>query len=453
MSTITASTTSSILSALNLGATFDPTTIINSLVTAENAPITALQTQETANSSASTTLTSFVSTLSALQTAASTLADPTQFAALAASSSSSSVVATATTGATAGSHTVQVTALAQGQTTFSNPESSSTAGLGMSGSIGMTINGKPFSVPVANTDSLAAIAANISSSGAGVTASVVFDGSQYRLQVQGGTGAANAISFNESGTSLGLATKANTYQAAQNAAATIDGIAVTSPTNQMTGAIAGVTLALTSTTSSPTTVTVQSSSTALTTNIQSFVSAYNATVAAGHAAAGYGTTAASVAGLQSDPGIESTLHQMSALIASLVPNADSTVRTLGDVGITLGNDGTLTLDSSKLTSALATDPTGVERLFVTDPSTGATGVMSTLSTMVTSQATNKGSALQSEISMYQTRNTSLATQVTSMQARVATYQTQLQTEFSNMDQTVNTERSLYQEVGGSGTFM
>jgi uncharacterized protein YlxW (UPF0749 family) len=79
--------------------------------------------------------------------------------------------------------------------------------------------------------------------------------------------------------------------------------------------------------------------------------------------------------------------------------------------------------------------------------------MSTLSTMVTSQATNKGSALQSEISMYQTRNTSLATQVTSMQARVATYQTQLQTEFSNMDQTVNTERSLYQEVGGSGTFM
>jgi flagellar capping protein FliD len=55
--------------------------------------------------------------------------------------------------------------------------------------------------------------------------------------------------------------------------------------------------------------------------------------------------------------------------------------------------------------------------------------------------------------MYQTRNTSLATQVTSMQARVATYQTQLQTEFSNMDQTVNTERSLYQEVGGSGTFM
>jgi hypothetical protein len=40
-----------------------------------------------------------------------------------------------------------------------------------------------------------------------------------------------------------------------------------------------------------------------------------------------------------------------------------------------------------------------------------------------------------------------------MQARIAMYQTQLQAEFSNADETVNNERSLFTDVGGTGTFM
>ena len=90
-----------------------------------------------------------------------------------------------------------------------------------------------------------------------------YDGSAYRLQVRGlDTGAANAITFSETGTALDLngtgatASSGKTVQSATDASLTIDGFTVTRPTNQITGVVQGVTLALTSTTSTPATVTV-----------------------------------------------------------------------------------------------------------------------------------------------------------------------------------------------------
>jgi len=452
---MTTSVTSSInLSSLGLGSGLDDSSIISQLVAIESAPLTNFQTEATSITSASTTIAAFSTNLTALQTAAQALADPTQYDAYSASSSASQVVASTASGATAGTHTVAVSQLAQGQTTYSNAQTSSTSALGMTGTLGLTIGASTIDVPVGSTDSLADVAAAITSSGAGVTASVVFDGTKYRLDVQGTqTGASSAISFSESGFSLGLSDSTNTYQTAQDAKATIDGIAVTSSTNQISGAIPGVTLALTGTTTTPATVSVAADSSSLATKVATFVSAYNTVITSGHTDAGYGATAATNPLLAGDPGIESSLTQLSSLVASSVAGTDSTISTLGSAGITLNNDGTLTLNTSALATAVQSDPTGVEKLFVTSADQGMTGIMGSISDAIGVLATNPDSVLSGETSYFASRTTEITKQETAMQARIQAYQTQLQTAFSNADATVNDERTMFTAVGGTGTFM
>jgi flagellar hook-associated protein 2 len=452
MTTSVASTIN--LSSLGLGSGLDDASIISQLVAIESAPLTQLQTEASNVTSAASTLASFSSSLNALQSAANALADPTTYNVYSATSSAPQVVASTAPGAVAGVHTVDVSQLAAAQITYSDPQTSNSAALGLSGALGLTVGGTTYAVTVGSGDSLTSIAAAISSSGAPVTASVVYDGSQYRLDVQGNqTGAANAISFQESGFSLGLSTASNTYQAAQDTMATIDGIAVSSSTAQISGAIPGVTLAVTGTTSGAAAISVGTSASSLTSELQSFVSAYNAVVSAGHTDIGYGSTPASNALLSGDPGIRSSLSQLSSLIAGSAAGADGTLTTLGSIGLNLNTDGSLQLDTSTLAQALQSDPTGVEKLLVTSSAESLSGVMGTISSTIDSVANNAGSVLKSEAQYYANRSTEISADETSMQARIAAYQTQLQTEFSNTDETVNEERSLFSDVGGTGTFM
>jgi len=442
------------LSSLGLGTGMNDSSIISQLVAIDSVPLTTLQTKAASITSASSTLATFTSDMKSLQTAANSLSDPTQYNVFSASSSQSSVVATTAAGATAGTHSVTVTTVAQAQTTYSDPQDTNTTALGLSGTLGLTVGGSTYNVSVSSTDSLADIAANITASGGPVTASVVYDGSQYRLDVQGTqTGAANAITFNESGFSLGLSTAKNTYQAAQDTQATVDGIPVTSSTSQITGAIPGVTLAVTGPTTGAATVNVLASSSALATNITSFITAYNTVVTAGHTDTGYATTPAANSVLQSDPAIRTCLDQLAQIVAGTVGGTDSSVNTLGSVGVNLNSDGTLTLDSTKLAAAIQSDPTGVEKLLVTSTSQGMTGVMGTISSTIDSLATNGNSVLTSE-SQYFTKQTSQITkQESALTIQIQAYQSLLQTEFTTADETVNTERTLFSAVGGSGTFM
>ncbi len=452
---MTTSIASSInLSSLGLGSGLDDSSIISQLVAIEAEPLAGLQTDASNISGASSMLATFSSDLNTLQTAANALSDPSTYNVYAATSSASQIVATTAPGALGGTHSVDVSQVAQAQTTYSDPQSSSSDPLGMSGTLGLTIGSSTYNVAVSSTDSLADIAANITASGAGVTASVVYDGSQYRLDVQGNqTGAANAISFDESGFTLGLAKSTNTYQAAQDTEATVDGIPVSSANNQIAGAIPGVTLAVTGPTTGAATVTVSASSASLATQLQTFVSAYNSVIGAGHTDIGYGSTAAANPLLAGDSGIESSLDQLSTLVAGSVAGSDSTYTTLGAIGLNLNSDGTITLDSSTLSQAIQSDPSGVEKLLVTSTAEGMSGIMGTISSTIDGLANNGGSVLKGEAQYFSNRTSDVSKQETAMQARLATYQTQLQTEFSNTDETVNDDRSLFSDVGGTGTFM
>jgi flagellar hook-associated protein 2 len=421
-----------------LASGLDVESIINSLSSIEQKPIQDLGSSKSLVDQAVSTLGTFTSKLSALRSAAQALKDPKQFASFTATSTETSAVTASIFGAAAsGSYDVSVTALAREQKTFTDPQSSSTSALGYAGSLTMTINGVVTNVTVKATDSLADLAANINGSGARANAAVIYDGTNYRLQVRGlDTGATNAITFAENGFSLGLNASGNQYQTAQDAAFKVDGVSITRATNSVVGVIPGVTLALTNLTNSAK-VNVAADPTALQSKVNAFVSAYNAVVQLGQQTAGYGTQKAQNTELAGDASIRTVLGRLSGLLSAPINGTSGLYSTLGAVGVASTKDGVLQLNGGKLSTALSADPTAVAKVFVTDASQGATGVMDSFITAINSMIDSPSSVVAARISGLQTKSRGITKRVDEMQARLDTYTTRLRAQFTAMDQTVS----------------
>lgn len=445
---MTTSPTQINLSSLGFGG-MDTSTLVSNLVAIESQPLTQAQNTQTQVQSAQSTISSFSTTLSALKSAADALSTSDAFGGMTATSSDNSIVASAGTGASAGQWSVSVSAIAQEQRTLSAGVASSTSALGISGTLAIAMgNGASTNITISATDTLSDIVGKLNNSKLGLHASIVNDGSQSHMLVTGlQTGAANTIKFDDSklagASTLGLSKKSSTLQTAQDAKVTVGGsngtagFTVTSASNQITGAIPGITIAVTKTTTTPSTISITTNPSSVQTNVQAFVTAYNNVISDGHTIAGYGTQAASNALLQNDQGVRSSLDQLGFLVGEAVPGTTGAYTTLASVGINLNQDGTLTLDSSKLSTALAADPASVERLFVTDSTSGATGVMSqfgsTIDSMTSSQ---KGGAIQADIDGFTQREQELTTQIASLQTQITAYQTNLQNSFTQMNNTM-----------------
>ncbi len=430
---------------------FDSGNVISQLVDIANAPLRDIDTKRAQVDSASSTMSAFSSKLSILKNAATALSTTSGFSSMAATSSDAGIVPTVTGSAVLSSFSVHVTQLAQAQKTRSDARASATAALGEAGDLSIKVgSGAAVNVSVLPGDSLSDIATKISQSGARVTASVINAGGSYRLAIQGlDTGAANEIEFAEmGGLALGLSTPENTYETAQDAKLTIDGLAVTRPTNSVADAIPGVTLALTKATTTPATVRVAGDTTALKSKISAFVNAYNDVVNTGHLVSGYGTMKAQNPVLAADRGIRRALDSISSLVSGIVPGSAGTHRSLASVGLTLSRDGALSFDGAKLDAALEKDPDAVRRLFVTDSATGATGVMKTLGTTIDNLITGDSGAVKNRIDGLAAQSKRLVESRTKKEAQIKQYEAQLRKQFSNLDIAMSRYQSMASALSG-----
>jgi flagellar hook-associated protein 2 len=87
----------------------------------------------------------------------------------------------------------------------------------------------------------------------------------------GSTGTGKLAYASNGGTISGMSLS----QSAKNSAATVDGVAVSSATNQITGAVTGLTLNLQQVTTSPVTMSVTADTKTTSDKINAFVTAYN----------------------------------------------------------------------------------------------------------------------------------------------------------------------------------
>jgi flagellar hook-associated protein 2 len=362
--------TTSIAASLGIGSGLDINSLVTNLANAAKQPKADLiAKRDTANKAkvsalgqVSSSIDSFASALTSLISGGSLFSQPSV-------SDPSVFTASAVPGARLGglSAAVEVRQLALAQVLSSAPVSR-TDPVGQ-GVLTIATGGNSFDVTIdATNDNLDGLAKAINDKAAGVTASVVTDSSGARLVIKGQSGEANAFTLSvPGGTSSGLERFAsaamNVAQSAQDAIVRLDGVEVKRATNSFSDVISGVRIDLKS--AKPGTIVsvgLVRPTAAIAQGVQDFVSAYNelmGVIGGATKAATDGTSGA----LRGDIGVTALQHQLAQLPTTILSSTGSGVHTLAEIGVRTNRDGTISLDSTKLQSATAADPDGVEALF------------------------------------------------------------------------------------------
>jgi len=268
------------------------------------------------------------------------------------------------------------------------------AGAGFSAGVGGAYLGASFAADSSRTsgnividssnNTLQGIMAAINKGGFGVTASIVSDGAtgtnatpNHLILTASDTGLSSTMKISLSGSggnppddalvSLLAYDPSGTQNLSQKAAAadtkaTVNGIAVTSATAGISGAITGVTISTLKVGSS--TLSVAKDTASLTSSVTGFVKAYNDLSTQITTLGGYDPDTKTGGPLLGD----STLRNLQASIrrqlsSSITGLQGSSLTNLSQIGISFQKDGSLTLDNSKLQKAIASNFNDIAGLF------------------------------------------------------------------------------------------
>jgi flagellar hook-associated protein 2 len=376
---------SSINTSTGLGQGIDVNQFVQLALAADNARITQFQSQQTNLGAKAKALTQITGDLTALQAAAFALNDPlgTLNGQTATSSNATALSATATSTATPAVHTITVSSLATTSSQYTNALATSSTTLG-TGSFQIQVgSGAPATIAVSSTNNtLDGIAAAINNQSVGVLASVITDANGARLSlVSQTTGAPGDVTV--SGNTTGLTfTKAVT---GSNASLVVDGVPISTTSNVVSGVINGVTLNLTSAApTTPVTVTVTPDATKATTAVNTFVSAYNTAIKDISAQFQVNPDGSGGGALEADGSLREAQSALLGATSYAISGNNGFVN-LSTIGVNLANDGTLSVDQSKLSSALSSNSSNVQSLFQAT-TTGFAGHLSTVLTSLVDPA-------------------------------------------------------------------
>jgi flagellar hook-associated protein 2 len=419
---------SGLISGLNSGQ------MIDQLVSAERSQADTYTQQQSDLSAQNHIVTTLSTALASLGTAVEGMKLDSELQLRTASASDSHVSVAAAADATATSHTIRVLDTAVAQVVSSRPLASQDAGVLGAGGVALQVGtGTPVNITWDATDSLSSIASRINNANAGVAASVLYDGTSYRLVMTAqSTGKAGSVKYTDSGDNLALSDPVNEKVPARDADLMIDGIEVKRSKNVIDDAIPGVTITAVSkqAASDPdTNVTVAVDSNGLKSMLDSLVSAYNTVVGQINgqlAYTGNGTTPQPTNTLFGD----STLRQLQTSLGSLV-TANYGGADPSTLGLTIGQDGTLSLDESKLDAAIAADPNAVSKMFV------AGGLASTMSSFVDTYTRAGDGVLSAKAQSLTDQSKQLQSTIDEINNNADALKTRLENQFNQLEQAMS----------------
>lgn len=202
----------------------------------------------------------------------------------------------------------------------------------------------------------------------GATAKIINVGgaSPYRLVLQAdSTGEDSRISFTLAHLpDMDMSEQQGAGASSLNAQFSIDGISYQRQTNTISDVLTGVTLTLKGAGTS--TVSVSSNDTALKDLITSLVNAYNDVVQELRDKSAYNEEE-NAFGILAGTTLRDLPFYLQNLMASAnTADGDGNIGSLFDLGLTFNRDGTITIDSAKLSAAIANYPDGVKAFFLGD---------------------------------------------------------------------------------------
>jgi flagellar hook-associated protein 2 len=431
-----------------VGSGIDTEKIISGLIAASQGPLQQVTTQQAQTQAAISSMSDIGNLLSKLKDSLTALDTTQEVGSFKASSDSKAVAVSATGSAKPGSFEINVTQLASSYKAYSDSlgVTQSNQALNQSGTLSLAIGDKTADIAVSTGDSLDTVISKINASGLRVSASSFFDGKEFRMQLRGlDTGKENDVVVSESGTSFGFAN--NVKSSGKDAELTIDGFTVTSKSNQVTGAIGGVTLALTAkTTDGPATVTIDNDPDAFAGKLNSLVSAYNAVVNRIHQEAGFGSIKATNPALAGDSSLRAITGRLNDMLTKQIGSGK--FQTLRSIGLQLNNDGTLKLDSAKLSTALQEDPDAVTKIIAGDDN-NVKGVADLMLSVTNDLVSEKG-ALTARKDGLAARAKLLADRAATEQKRLDQMEEQLRKQFTEMDSTVSANNAQVSFLNSKG---
>ncbi len=348
--------------------------MVAQLVALERAPLTGLQTQVNKAQSKLSLYGTIKSLVTSLGDAGARLSEANTFKAVKATSSVPDVVGvTVAAGTPPTGFSLEVQRLAQAQNTSSAavPTGSGmgagtlTITLGNWGS-GSFVAGSQTPVQITveeGKDTLIDIAGQINGSDAGVTATVLKDANGERLLLRSkATGAEMGFRVEATDTNAGdgkdlgrlaytgAGSPSTLTQAGLNAQFTINGVAIESAANTVKDSVDGLTFELKKVTTDPVEVSVSNDKDAMKKAVQGFVDAYNAVMDMLATSTKYDPETKVAGSLQGDSTAVGLRNAIRGMMRSSTPGGEFTQ--LVDVGIEIKSDGKMSINSTKLDTAL-----------------------------------------------------------------------------------------------------
>lgn len=472
-----------------IGSGMDIKGVVGAIVAAEKAPKDAqLQRLESKTTTQLTSLGQLKSAISNFQSGLSALNSPSSFLARSVSSSDSAIAtSTASQSAVAGTYKVEVNQLASGSKVALAAVSSDPAAKLSAGTLTVSVGTKSLDITVdATNNTLSGVRDAINKSGneLGVTATIISDDQGSRLVLtsnQKGEGKDVVVSVSNEGSAEGaiplgsLAFKGDavkpvapvesdpdydsklasyqlnqaayeksgrTLAVAQSAKFTIDGLAVTRDTNSISDVVSGLSFDLKAT--GATTLAVSLDEGGVKKNVEKFVEAYNTLVSFINAETKVtpvnDTSKPVVGALVGDSSARALISSVRSQLVS--PQGSGSLKALADMGITTKKDGTLEMDSAKVSKAITNDFEGVAAYF-----TGDTGLTTRLGNVL-KPYTDGGGILQSRTDALQSTINKVDEQKKAHETRMKGVEERLFKQFNAMDslvaQLMNTSSSLTQ---------
>jgi flagellar hook-associated protein 2 len=413
------------ISSLGVGSGLDIATLVSQLVAAERAPaqsrISSAQTRANLQLSAIGT---FKGALSDIKAKLEALNSGALATLKAQSGKPETFTASAATGAVAGSYDIEVLALAQSHKIASQAFVDGAASVLGNGDVEIGVGGASFTVTLsdgANTLADLRRMINDAADNSGVTATLVNESGGTRLLLTSTqTGAAQQISV--SGGGLNFVER----QSASDAHVRVEGYDRYAASNTIDDAIDGVTLKLVAAEPGAThALNIGYDAEAASKAITAFVNSYNAAMNVINSLTRYDADKRQASALTGDVTVRGATQSLRTILAN--GNDTGSLRFLSELGIATQTDGSLKLDSAKLTAALDGDRAGVAALFAGDNSL-AGRLIATIDGVV-----GDDGQVEARTDSLQARLKDLSRQQDQLDLRMARVETRYRSQFTSLD--------------------
>lgn len=452
-----------LISSLGAGSGVDTASLAQNLVDAERVPQeNAINTKITKNESRISGYSAVSYVMSQVQTAFAALKDQTSFSSLTATNSNTSAFSV-TTGAYAaeGAHDVEVLQVAKNQRSASEGVSSPTASLngGAAMSFQFTIGGSARSVITLadGKDTPQDMVDAINNAKTGVTAKLVNTGdgsaAPYQIVLSGPTGSAGAFSMSmDYGVGSGspgvtfLASNPNN-QTAADAKIKVDGVSYTRTSNAINDIVAGVTFNLKGTTSTAASVDLTRDTSVIKDKLNTLVQSYNDAVSMFNVLTDPKSTVETYgATLVGDSTVRMIKQQLRSMFTGPSSTPGGTVGALWQMGFSVDQAGVMTLDSTKLDSALAQNFDDVVKTFtgnqnnVSAYTVAPAGIAGDAFKSISKMLSSSG-PMQTQTTNAETQNVKYQEDLTKLGTRMDSLLARYQKQFSSMESLVGSVNS------------